>query len=343
MAQSLVHSSSDGSHLVNHPIPSITGPGQVLVQMSAAPVNRVDLMTLANLYPVKPQYRVDGDPIPGFDGCGVVLASSSPSFDPGDLVLPRILGLGTWRTHAVWPASSLLKLPNNTPPVAGALLRSGALVAWLLCEHVTPLSSGEWVLLSAGTSCVSQFFVQFARLKGINTILVIRDRDNIEITRERLLALGASLVVTESELSQATESSHPGRAVLALDSVFGRVGEDLARLLSPGGKFVMVGMLAGPKTSINVSAEHLFQKQLSFLPFRSSEVLKRMGDEQAMEVIQHVATLLADGRVVMPELNCVRWESSMSDGETKKALEAAQSREVGYKKTVWVFAPRPSV
>ncbi|KAB8069467.1 hypothetical protein BDV29DRAFT_161413 [Aspergillus leporis] len=339
MAKSLVQSSNAHSpvEVVEHPIPSITGEGQVLVQMSASPVNRVDLMTLANLYPVKPQYHVDGKPIPGFDGCGVVLDSSSPAFRKDDVVLPSTLGLGTWRTHAVWPASSLLKLPRQTPPVAGALLRSGALVAWLLCEEVTRLKAGDWVIVSAGTSCVAQFFIQFARIKGINTILVVRDRYNIDATREKLLGLGASSVLTEFELAQATEESLPGKVTLALDSVFGRVGEDLARLLSPGGKFVLVGMLAGPKTSISVSTSHLFYKQLSFLPFRSSEVLKRMGDERATALIQHVATLLADGRVQLPELHRVSWES-ISEEELKKALEAAQSKVVGYKKTVWLFS-----
>ncbi|KAJ5689311.1 hypothetical protein N7462_003703 [Penicillium macrosclerotiorum] len=338
MAKSLIQLSNAHSpvEVIEHPIPSITGDDQVLVQMAASPVNRVDLMTLTNLYPVKPQYHVDDKPIPGFDGCGIVLDSSSPAFKKDDLVLPRILGLGTWRTHAVWPASSLLKLPRQTPPLSGALLRSGALVAWLLCEEITPLTAGDWVILSAGTSSVAQFFIQFARLKRVNTILVVRDRANIEETRGKLLSLGASLVLAESELAQATEETLPGKVKLALDSVFGQVGEDLARVLSPGGKFVLVGMLAGPKANISVTTGHLFYKQLSFLPFRSSEILKSMGDERATALIQHVATLLAGGSVQLPELHCVSW-NSISDEESKKALEAAQSKEVGYKKTVWLF------
>ncbi|KAL1962639.1 hypothetical protein VTN77DRAFT_9353 [Rasamsonia byssochlamydoides] len=344
MAKSFVYDPSAPDvplRLVTHDAPSMDGnEGQVLVKLLAAPVNRVDLMVLSGQYPVQPRYCVDEKPVPGFDGCGVVIESTSQRFQKGNLVLPRELGLGTWRTHAILPDTALMKLPRDTPPLAGALLRSGAVVAWLLLEHVAPLKSGDWIIMSAGTSCVAQFLVQFARLKGINTILVIRDRENIDTTRQKLLDLGAAAVISESELAQNAPPV-PGKVVLALDCVYGSVGQNLANVLSPGGKFVLVGMLGGPRTSITVDTNHLFYKQLSFLPFRSSKFLEEMGDSKVEELFRHITRLFSDGSIKLPDLRVISWEQKEQDGleqELRQAVKMAKSDETGYKKTVWLLS-----
>jgi mitochondrial enoyl-[acyl-carrier protein] reductase / trans-2-enoyl-CoA reductase len=337
----------DSLRLITHSTPPTLPPNTqdlVLVRLLAAPINRVDLMVLAGQYPLQPQNAVDGLPVPGFDACGVVTASSSPNFQPDDLVLPRTLGLGTWRTHAVFPAAALMKLPTGTPELAGAVLRSGAVVAWLLLEEAAA-ATGDWVILSAGTSCVAQFLVQFARMRGLNVILVIRDREGIESVRNRLLELGATAVMTESELARvaagADGATLPGKVTLALDCVYGSVGQNLVEVLAPGGKFVLVGMLAGAKTSITVETKHLFNRQLSFVSFRGSEVLKKMGDENVEELFEKIARLCADGSVKIPELRLINWDLKDNDELEKvlrEAITIAKDDEVGYRKMVWLLS-----
>ncbi|KAK3291721.1 uncharacterized protein B0H64DRAFT_377317 [Chaetomium fimeti] len=385
MAQSLVYTTSatpgtttPPSLLVSHAIPSVSsvsastaadpsssssgseeGAGQVLVRFLAAPVNRVDLMVLAGRYPIQPKHTAplpDGTshPIPGFDGCGVITTSTTPLFTPGDLVIPRDLGLGTWRTHAVLAASALVKLPGGVDPIDAALIRSGALIARLLLENVTPLREGDCVIASAGTSGVSQFLVQLARKRGVRVVLVVRDRDEAVLAgvKAELLALGADAVLSESELEAELEvraSKTPnGTAVtgllpkepivLALDSVFGHVGQLLASALAPGGKFVLVGLLAGPSASVTVTTEHLFTRQLSFLPFRGSEHLKRMGSVRAEQFIYETARMFIDGTLKRPTVKVVDWGKA-GEGEVEEALKTAVQmaggKEVGHVKTVW--------
>ncbi|KAK4174351.1 putative trans-2-enoyl-CoA reductase mitochondrial precursor [Triangularia setosa] len=366
MAQSLVHHQTGTNlcQLVSHPIPSISSSDSILVRFLAAPVNRVDLMVLAGQYPVKPKYTAtpssdnNGEgtssrhPIPGFDGCGIVESSTSPLFTQGDLVLPRDLGLGTWRTHAALPATALLKLPREVAekidPVDAALIRSGALIARLLLDNpATPLQAGDCVIISAGTSTVAQFLVQLARRRGVRVILVIRDRAaGLAAVKTELLALGAEAVLSESELerevnkpSSSSQRLLPkGPIVLALDSVFGRVGELLAAALSPGGKFVLVGLLAGPSASIQLTTQYLFARQLSFLPFRGSEHLKRMGDERAEELIGEIARMFVDGTLKRPRVRVVEWGNNKR-GEVEEALrwavDMANGEEAGHVKTVW--------
>lgn len=338
--------------LLHHAIPTLDGlDNHVLVHFRAVPINRVDLLVLSGQYPTKPAFSKDGKPIPGFDGCGVVIGSTSPRLVPGDVVIPRRLGLGTWRHHAVLPADALSRLPRETPPLAGALLRAAALVAWLLAEEVRPLRAGDWVLLSAGTSTVAQFFVQFARRKGVHAALVIRDRGDHETTAKQLLALGAAKVLTESELLAGTEKEGggdgggllPGKAVLAVDSVFGKVGQGLAEALSPGGNFVLMGLLGGPTGSISVTTKYLFYKQLSFSSFRSSEVLKRMGEVKTEEILNELALMLIQGTIKCPDVRLVDWNLKQGDYKTREdlireSLKYAMGKDVGQQKIIWLLS-----
>lgn len=351
MARTLVQdvsaSSSAPVRLVAQDDPAIPAgaEGLVHVKFLASPVNRVDLMVLSGQYPVKPQNTQDAAPIPGFDGCAVVTRSSSARFAEGDLVIPKGLGLGTWRTHAVVPDASLLRLPAATPVLGAALLRSGALIAWLLLEAVRPLQKGDSIIMSAGTSSVAHFLVQLARLREISVALVIRDRpsDAAEAAKKSLLSIGAAGVLTETELAEGTVPLPlPNKPVLALDCVYGRIGQILADALAPQGTFALVGLLSGPGSFISVSTGHLFTKQLSFVPFRGSEVLKRMGESKAEELVSHIAGLLKEGKLQVPQLNLVSWQQEsdpeLLSMELQQVLEKAKKDEVGSKKTVWMFS-----
>ncbi|KAK8126548.1 uncharacterized protein PG998_002307 [Apiospora kogelbergensis] len=307
---------------------------QVHVRFLASPINRVDMMLLAGRYPIKPKYTQDGQPIPGFDGCGVVVQCSSPSSNlkPGDLELGAA---------KLWsPSSALVKLPSGIPPLGGALLRSGALIAWLLLEAVRPLERGDCVIMSAGTSSVAHFLVQLARRRGIDVVLVVRDRDVAELdkTRNRLLGLGAAAVLLRKKCISAVALKAP--PVLALDCVYGRVGQLLLDCLAPKGTFSLVGLLAGPQASINVTTQHLFTKQLAIKPFRGSEILNSMGEAKADELIGHVAGLLAQGSLIIPHLTVVSWERNIETGIEDRlinAVEKAKKDNIGTGKIVWVF------
>lgn len=335
-------------HLSHHPIPTLPDePGQVLVKFLAVPINRVDMLVLSGAYPTKPHHTHDSQAIPGFDGCGIVLSSTASDFQKDDIVIPNEIGLGTWRTHAVFPGASLIKLPRGTPAVGGALIRSGALVARLLLEEVTVLERGNWIVLSAGLSSVAHFLVQFASRRGINTLLVVRDRngDDVRAIEERLrqeLNEETNVkIMTESELETTVKTAAAlpvGPVTMAIDSVFGKVGQDLARVLSPGGKFVLLGMLAGPAASIEVSTKELFYRQISFLPFRSSEILKRIGPARSQALITEIAEQFVDGSIKLPNVRLIPWDEEEKDslGGIQAAIEEAQSNEVGYRKVVWL-------
>ncbi|KAF2219370.1 hypothetical protein BDZ85DRAFT_291754 [Elsinoe ampelina] len=321
-------------HLIKHALPQWTNvEGQVLVKFAASPINKVDMMVLSGSYPVSPSATHDGAPIPGFDGCAVVVRSNSSRFQPGDLVIPARLGLGTWRTHAVFPDENLIKLPRDTPPLAAALLRSNVAIAWLLLHEVIPLKAGDWIIMTAGTSCVAHFVVQFAKIEGVKVVLVVRDSEEAEEDRERLLGLGAEMVLTEAEV--VARPSFPEPIVLALDCVFGPTGEALLDVVATGATYVLLGVLRGINETVILKAKHLFTKQITLRTFRGSAILAQKEDGGVEALFDGLAQMFVDNLLTIPEIDVREWP--VDESVMREVLERVQANTPGTRKCVWLF------
>ncbi|KUI65977.1 Trans-2-enoyl-CoA reductase, mitochondrial [Cytospora mali] len=219
--------------------------------------------------------------------------------------------------------------------------------AGLLLHEVRALTEGDAIIMSAGTSTVACFLVQLARLRGIPVFLVVRDRapDQLGDVKDRLLGLGAAAVVCESELRDSlagrAPSCLPAKPTLALDCVFGPVGKLLVESLAPGGAFVLVGLLGGAGANIQVETRHLFDRRLLFLPFRGSEVMKKLGDCRVEQIVTEIANLFIEGRLKIPEVVTVSWKGASEAGlqETLSVtIDKARSDSVGYRKIIFVMS-----
>ncbi|KAG8625624.1 hypothetical protein KVT40_006025 [Elsinoe batatas] len=320
--------------LIQHALPQWTNAkGQVFVRFATSPINKVDMMVLSGSYPVKPSVTLDDASIPGFDGCAVVLRSNSPRFQSGDLVIPSKLWMGTWRTHAVFPDGDLIKLPRDTPPLAAALLRSNVAIAWLLLHEVIPMKAGDWIIMTAGTSCVAHFVVQCAKMKGVKVVLVVRDGEKAEENKERLLGRGAEMVLTEAEL--IARPSFPEPIVLALDCVFGPVGEALLDVVAMGATYVLVGVLRGIDETVGLKAKHLFAKQITLRTFRGSAILAQKGDGGVVALFNRLAQMFVDNLLTIPDVDVREWP--VGEGSMREVLGTVQANRPGTRKCVWLF------
>jgi mitochondrial enoyl-[acyl-carrier protein] reductase / trans-2-enoyl-CoA reductase len=337
-------SEASGLHFHNYE-PSALGPKDVLVKFLAAPINPLDVLVLADRYPVKPQHQYSGEPIPGYDGVGEIVncGGDVTELAPGDLVIPSKFGIGTWRTHAVLDVQSLQKISRPTDLAFAAILRISIAPAFCLVEDMCNLKPGDWIIQNAATSVVAQMVVQFARRRGIGTIDVIRDRSAVEAeaVKRSLNELGADIVVTESELPE-----HAGikskRIMLALDSVFGSSGQGLVKSLSPGGTFVQLGFLGGPTGELKLDANDLFGRQLTLRALRgSAQVALRSAAEQR-DLFNWFISLFNAGELVLPALGLdkVSWDLRDRWGSEERVLKAvkrAQQGSIGQRKQVIVF------
>ena len=303
----------------------------VLLKFLAAPVNPQDLLVIAGRYPVQPHHRYNDEPIPGYDGVARVVrvGSDVTTLKTDDHVIPRAHGLGTWRTEAVVPATAVLKISNNLEPTTASLLKTGCSTAYLLLESCPSLSPGDWVVLNAATGWIARMVVQFALLKGCPSICVIRDRDDVEATRQSLLDQGARVVVTESQLAKEGPSAIAGGncVTLALDAVFGQSGQRLAAMLAPGATFINYGSLGGATGELVLSQELLFWKQITFKNFRLSQALARYTEDAQINLLTWFTELFEEGKITAPPVNRVDWEEE--GGNLEKKVQSVLARAGG--------------
>ena len=190
----------------------------------------------------------------------------------------------------------------------GAMLKLGVLPAYFLLEDMTALKPGDWIIQNAGTSVVAQMVVQFAHLRGLRSISIIRDRETasaIQI-KQSLCSIGADLVLTENELPEQIPIISTNPVKLALDSAFG----PSARLL----------------------LDCLGTAQLS----------QRTFDEQSA-LTNWMVQLFNDGTLALPALGLERLEWNAADGienEVKllAAVDRAKKAVVGQRKQILMFA-----
>ena len=327
--------------------------GEVLIKWLVAAINPQDLMVLRGTYPVKPENHIGSEGIPGYDGVAEVLQCGEgvTALHTGDRVIPKRHGLGTWRTHAVLQEASLMKISCLVDPKFCATLRMGVTPAYLLLEDMKQLKPGDWIIQNAASGVIAQMVSQFAPLRGLHTISVIRDRADEESSvamKKKLQGLGADLVVTHSELSCMENLSGHRRIMLGLDSVFGPSAAQMATHLSPGALFVNYGSLGmhGQSESFSLTQEMLFWKGITFRKFRLSESLASRSEDETRDMLDWFVNLFRKGALKAADTCDVVWDTRKAEvdneatrSQLSQALVRAEANGVGEaKKQLIVFS-----
>lgn len=317
--------------LDEHELPSLKS-GQVEVKMLAAPINPQDIMVMKGLYPVKPENHISGRGIPGYDGVAEVICCSDDvvTLKCGDRVIPKRHGLGTWRTAAIFDATALLKVSKEVDTTSAAILKMGVTPAYLLLQDMIRLKPGDWIIQNAATGFISQMVTQFAALMGVKTISIVRDRKEggaPEVIHQKLMANDADIVLTENELEN-TKMLEGKRIVLALDCVFARSAEKIAAHLSPNAKFVNYGSLGvhEDNESFKLTQQLLFWKQITFRNFRLSECLASRTEQETTDMLAWFVQLFEEGRLKVPKLDVVIWNTETDLEQMKNNMVEAISR-----------------
>jgi trans-2-enoyl-CoA reductase len=347
MAQLLTITSSGQAPAVNFHLQEVPSPkaNEVLVKLLAAPINPLDILVLADLYPVRPNHKHAGEPIPGYDGVGEVVSCGVDvkSLAPGNLVVPRKFGIGTWRSHVVLDAQSLQKVSRPVDLSFAAILRITIAPAFCLVEDMCNLKPGDYIIQNAGTSALAQMVVQFARRRGVGVINVVRDRPtaDLEAVKKSLHELGADVVVSETEFAKDA-SITTRRITLALDSVFGSSSRGLVKALGVGGTYVQLGFLGGPKGPLTLDPLDLFGRQLTMKAFRGSAQVGMRSAEEQQDLFNWFVALFNGGELRLPPLGLqkIAWDLSDNSGSKERlvqAVERAQKGALGQRKQIIVF------
>jgi putative PIG3 family NAD(P)H quinone oxidoreductase len=223
------------------------GVGEVLIDVRATALNRADLLQMRGLYPPPPGESL----VPGLECAGVIEACGPETsrYRPGDRVMALLAG-GGHAARVVAPEGQVMPVPESLTFEQAAGVPEVALTAWTNLVYEGRLERGQTVLITAAASGVGSFAVQVARELGAMVIAAGRSRQRLEA----LLELGANeLVELGSGLAARVSGANGGRGVdLALDLVGGQVFADLLACVRDRGRIVLVGVLGGTQSTIDL-------------------------------------------------------------------------------------------
>jgi NADPH:quinone reductase len=221
--------------LVELPLPE-PGAGQMRIEVAAASVNPIDLsaragrLTAAGLMSLTEQVPLGCDVAGRVDAVGPGVRR----FGPGDAVVglrDLFSAGGTHAEYVVLDEAAVAPAPRTVDLTAAATLPLNALTAdrALALTHAGP---GDTVLVTGAAGGVGGFTLQLAALRGIDTIAVVRPRDE-GVAR----ALGATHVITTTAtLASAARAIVPGGVPAVIDAAL--LGIDAHATLRSGGRFV---------------------------------------------------------------------------------------------------------
>ena len=212
---------------------------EVVVKMSAAPINPADLNSIEGKYPIKAPLPAT----PGMEGAGVVVEVGSRVRDPAvgaQVILPH--SFGTWREVAVIAAEKVVATPPEIDPIQAAMLKVNPITAWRMIHDFVSLGSGDWLIQNAANSGAGECVIQIARELGIKTVNVVRRPELVE----ELRSLGGDIVVIDSDNLRAEVATATGKAPirLALNAVGGDNALRVAKCLASDGTMVTYGAMS---------------------------------------------------------------------------------------------------
>ncbi|CAA7027550.1 unnamed protein product [Microthlaspi erraticum] len=268
----------------------------VCVKMIAAPINPSDINQIEGVYPVRPPVPAVG----GLEGVGQVYAVGSrvKSLSPGDWVIPSPLFSGTWQTYVVKEEGVWHKIDKRCPIEYAATITVNPLTALMMLQDFVVLNSGDYVVQNGATSMVGQCIIQLARLRGISTINIIRDRVGSDEAKEKLKALGADKVFSESQLNVKNFKSLLGNLpepALGFNCIGGNVASLVLKSIREGGTMVTYGAMS--KKPITVSTTSFIFKDISLRGFWLQRWMNLDKVKECRKMIDYLIGLARDGNL----------------------------------------------
>jgi len=227
------------------------GPGQARVRIHCSAVNRADLVQRAGFYPAPPDAPAD---IPGLEIAGEVDAIGAGVTDVavGDRVY-GLVGGGGYAEHVVVHARTLAKIPlvdgKELSFQHAAAIPEAYLTAYDAVVLQAGLAAGETLLVHAAGSGVGVAAIQIANAIGVAAIGTTRTKDKLA----QIEALGARAILAEGpKFADAVRAIAPNGADVVLELVGGDYVAESVSALADRGRLVLVGLLAGASTTLNL-------------------------------------------------------------------------------------------
>jgi NADPH2:quinone reductase len=264
------------------------GPGEVVVEVVAAGVNRADVLQRRGLYPAPTGTVAD---VPGLELSGRV-AERGPGaqlFAVGAEVMAVVAG-GAMARQIVVHERELMPVPHGVDLIEAAAIPEAFLTAWDALGQAD-LRAGEVVLIHAAASGVGCAALQLAAALGADALATSRHAAKLD----RLTQLGLRhrpIVVTEARFAAEVSALTGGAgAAVILDCVGAAYLEENVRALARGGRMVLIGTLGGgtgslPLTMLLGKRATLIGTVLRSRPLEEKITLARAGAQRLVPMFE---------------------------------------------------------
>ncbi|WLI09201.1 NAD(P)H-quinone oxidoreductase [Pseudomonas sp. FP597] len=268
----------------------VAGPGEILIRVHAAGVNRPDALQRAGKYPLKPGMS----PYPGLEVAGevVALGDGVSTFNLGDKVCALTNG-GGYAQYCAVPAGQALPIPEGMDWIQAAAVPETFFTVWANLFGLGDAHTGQRVLIHGGTSGIGTTALMLCREFGIQAFATAGSADKCAA----IATLGGEPInYREQDFAQViAEQTHDQGVDVILDIMGGSYLNNNLKALAMDGHLVILGFLGGARAN-DVDLLTILGKRAVIT---GSLLRPRTGEEKAAiaeQLREYIWPVLAAGR-----------------------------------------------
>ncbi len=276
-------------------VPDATpGPGEVLVRVNAAGINRADLLQAAGKYPPPP----GASDILGLEVSGTI-AQVGDGVDRWSIEQPvcALLAGGGYAEYVAVPEGQVLPVPDAVELHHAAALPEVACTVWSNLVMTAGLAAGQVVLIHGGSSGIGTHAIQVGRALDCRVAVTAGSTPKLDLCRE----LGAEILINhrdENFVERVREATDGAGANVILDIIGGPYLDRNIDALANDGRIVVIGMQGGAKAELNIGKLVAKRAGVIGTTLRTRPV-QGPGSKSAVvaEVVRNLWPMIGDGQV----------------------------------------------
>ena len=272
------------------PVPN-PGPGEILIKVAAAGVNRPDVMQRMGVYPPPP----GATDIPGLEIAGTVVALGDgvARWKETDPVMALVVG-GGYAEYCVAHESHALPLPAGLTLIEAAAIPETFFTVWYNMFERGRLAAGETVLIHGGSSGIGTTAIQLAKAFGARVVTTAGSPEKCAACSK----LGADVAInykTEDFVAATKKATANHGADVVIDLIGGDYVDRNYEAAAVEGRIVQIAVQSSPRATVDL--RRLMFKRLTHTgsTLRARSVADKGAIARAVEA--KVLPLIAAGRV----------------------------------------------
>jgi putative PIG3 family NAD(P)H quinone oxidoreductase len=295
----------------------VCGPGEVVIDVVAAAVNRADLLQRQGNYPPPP----GASEVLGLEASGIIseVGPGVTGWSVGDEVCALLSGGGYAERVAV-PAGQLLPKPSGVELATAAALPEVTCTVWSNVFMLAGLREGEVFLVHGGGSGIGTMAIQLAARAGARVATTAGSAEKLAFCRE----LGAEILVNyrdEDFVERVTSATDGHGADVVLDIMGAKYLSRNVDVLASGGRLVGIGMQGGTRAELDLGVLMRKRASIAATTLRSRPATGPGGKAEIVAAVRHDVWPDVERGVVRPIVD--RRLPMSRAGEAHALLEAS--------------------